>query len=391
MTRRKKLAAFTFGLLSACALPLAPASLAPVFLAPVFSEAVAHAEGAGETRLQTRQARRQAERQAQRQAERQAARQAERQAERKAARQAERQAERRAARQAERREAKDAGFREVDALRSPHRPARGDPGGDAPAPEARVRVEPKREAGDRDGKGGRRTGREERDRDRGRDHDRNRDRDWGRDRDRDWGRDHDGDRRWRGPRHGYDRYKVVDRRPHGWRPHYHRPPRWRAPHPYWGGYHYSPFWGWYFTAPLAYSTLVYIDERPSGPTCEDVYAGDDRLIACDGALYRPVKYRERTVYEIVSADPEQDAGYGAETGAEFAAPPARTLRLASPLMRGEDVAALQRELRALGYLRSAPDGVFGAQTAGAVRAFQRDQGLPADGVVAGETAFLLGV
>ena len=134
-----------------------------------------------------------------------------------------------------------------------------------------------------------------------------------------------------------------------------------------------------------------MDERPSGPTCEDVYADGDRLILCDGALYRPVSYRERTVYEIVSADPEDDPGYGAEAGAEIGAPPARPLRLASPFMRGEDVAQLQRELRSLGYLRSAPDGVFGPQTASAVRAFQRDQGLPADGVVEGETAFRLGV
>lgn len=50
---------------------------------------------------------------------------------------------------------------------------------------------------------------------------------------------------------------------------------------------------------------------------------------------------------------------------------------------GEAVRRLQERLTQLGYLRVAPDGVFGAQTTEAVKAFQSKQGLQADGV-AGE-------
>lgn len=47
---------------------------------------------------------------------------------------------------------------------------------------------------------------------------------------------------------------------------------------------------------------------------------------------------------------------------------------------GETVRRLQVRLAQLGFLRTTPDGVFGAQTTEAVKAFQGKQGLQADGI-----------
>jgi hypothetical protein len=59
---------------------------------------------------------------------------------------------------------------------------------------------------------------------------------------------------------------------------------------------------------------------------------------------------------------------------------ARTLHVTSPLTSGPDVLALQERLAELGYPVGDLDGRYGPATATAVRAFQRDQGLEADGV-----------
>ncbi len=56
----------------------------------------------------------------------------------------------------------------------------------------------------------------------------------------------------------------------------------------------------------------------------------------------------------------------------------RDLKLNS---RGSDVWALQRVLKSMGYLGTAPTGVFSATTASAVRTFQFDYGLETSGVV----------
>ena len=62
----------------------------------------------------------------------------------------------------------------------------------------------------------------------------------------------------------------------------------------------------------------------------------------------------------------------------------RTLKLSAPMMQGEDVRALQKALAAAGFPVDA-DGVFGQQSADAVRAFQQRSGLTADGIAGNAT------
>jgi N-acetylmuramoyl-L-alanine amidase len=59
----------------------------------------------------------------------------------------------------------------------------------------------------------------------------------------------------------------------------------------------------------------------------------------------------------------------------------RILYLRQPLFRGDDVRALQRRLNLLGFDPGREDGIFGDQTARAVREFQRNLGLHSDGIV----------
>jgi hypothetical protein len=61
------------------------------------------------------------------------------------------------------------------------------------------------------------------------------------------------------------------------------------------------------------------------------------------------------------------------------------LALATPPTEGEAVRELQEQLKALGYDPGAVDGVYGEQTAGAVRRFQQAVGLDVDGVVGQQT------
>jgi N-acetylmuramoyl-L-alanine amidase len=58
----------------------------------------------------------------------------------------------------------------------------------------------------------------------------------------------------------------------------------------------------------------------------------------------------------------------------------RLLYLRQPMLRGDDVAALQRRLGALGFDAGRVDGIFGPQAHAAVVEFQRNTGLTVDGV-----------
>ena len=64
----------------------------------------------------------------------------------------------------------------------------------------------------------------------------------------------------------------------------------------------------------------------------------------------------------------------------------RTLYLRLPHFHGQDVAVLQQALNVLGFAAGATDGIFGAFTERAVREFQRNAGLPHDGIVGQDTA-----
>ena len=59
--------------------------------------------------------------------------------------------------------------------------------------------------------------------------------------------------------------------------------------------------------------------------------------------------------------------------------------------RGSDVSLLQRRLRQWGYYKGGVDGIYGAQTASAVKFFQRRHGLRVDGVVGPQTWGALGL
>jgi hypothetical protein len=61
------------------------------------------------------------------------------------------------------------------------------------------------------------------------------------------------------------------------------------------------------------------------------------------------------------------------------------LSFKKPNMQGPGVRAVQQQLKAQGFLAGAVDGVFGQDTAAAVKAFQAAHGLPADGVVGPQT------
>jgi N-acetylmuramoyl-L-alanine amidase len=56
-----------------------------------------------------------------------------------------------------------------------------------------------------------------------------------------------------------------------------------------------------------------------------------------------------------------------------------------PMMRGDDVAELQRRLSALGFDTGRVDGIFGEQTAGALAEFQRNTGLAPDAILGAST------
>lgn len=63
----------------------------------------------------------------------------------------------------------------------------------------------------------------------------------------------------------------------------------------------------------------------------------------------------------------------------------RFLYLAEPPFSGDDVRDLQEKLNSLGFSAGKHDGIFGAQTADAIREFQRNLAIGEDGIVGPET------
>lgn len=68
----------------------------------------------------------------------------------------------------------------------------------------------------------------------------------------------------------------------------------------------------------------------------------------------------------------------------------RMIYLRSPMTRGDDVTDLQQRLGSLGFDAGWLDGIFGPDTERAVRDFQHNQGLAAEGVVGRETVAAFG-
>jgi N-acetylmuramoyl-L-alanine amidase len=58
----------------------------------------------------------------------------------------------------------------------------------------------------------------------------------------------------------------------------------------------------------------------------------------------------------------------------------RLLYLSAPMLRGDDVAEIQRQLNALGFDAGREDGILGPETGSALRQFQRNAGATPDGV-----------
>lgn len=57
----------------------------------------------------------------------------------------------------------------------------------------------------------------------------------------------------------------------------------------------------------------------------------------------------------------------------------------TPMLRGDDVAELQQRLSALGFDTGRVDGIFGDQTSAGLADFQRNVGLPVDGIAGAST------
>ena len=104
-----------------------------------------------------------------------------------------------------------------------------------------------------------------------------------------------------------------------------------------------------------------------------MHIGGGRIIHCSSGVQEgKTTDRGWTHYAI-------PAGlYEAVPAPEPAEPERRTLRTNC---RGEDVKQLQEKLTELGYNPGTADGIFGSRTCAAVKSFQADRGLAADGVV----------
>lgn len=129
---------------------------------------------------------------------------------------------------------------------------------------------------------------------------------------------------------------------------------------------------------------VFIRKADGGWSHTGLHVGGGRIIHCSGEVKRDTVGGSRswTHYAIPK---------GLYTADEIAAarkekPIMRTMKQGA---RGEDVRQLQEALNALGYICGQADGIFGAATEKAVRAFQTAEGIAADGIAGPVTLTLL--
>lgn len=177
-------------------------------------------------------------------------------------------------------------------------------------------------------------------------------------------------------------YRPPNSRPPGYRPPHYPPPYYRPPNYRWGNYYWNSGWGWFFTAALVGSTLVYIDSLPDDKDCQKIVEDGETLYMCDGVLYRSTYYEDEKVYEIVSDAPGDSAP--AEPTSVVG------LSLTDPYTKGEIVRDLQNRLVGAGYDVGNVDGVFGKDTESALQWYQYDNDLESTGVVDTGTAEKLG-
>ena len=107
-----------------------------------------------------------------------------------------------------------------------------------------------------------------------------------------------------------------------------------------------------------------------------VYVGNDKVIESkgrdDGVVLRginaggPAYWNEYGRWDIISGDAKEDAPKE-ETPAV-----AKKIELTTPMMRGDDIKALQTALNALGYNAGDPDGIAGKNTIAAIQRFTGD-------------------
>ncbi len=132
----------------------------------------------------------------------------------------------------------------------------------------------------------------------------------------------------------------------------------------------------------------------------DFVGGGRRDIRPTGILAFQVLWNKNHLSDKI----DDDGFYGPETAKRLAISPAegfgiivpgtpRILRLTRPLMQGGDVRRVQQALIGLGYSlgSSRADGIYGSGTEAAVKKFQQDKGVTADGIVGPETRSLLGL
>lgn len=104
-----------------------------------------------------------------------------------------------------------------------------------------------------------------------------------------------------------------------------------------------------------------------------VYVGNDKVIESkgrdDGVVLRginasgPAYWNEYGRWDIISGDAKEDVPK------EEAPAMAKKVELTTPMMRGEDIKALQTALNSLGYDAGDPDGIAGKNTIAAIQRF----------------------
>ncbi|MDO8964497.1 MAG: peptidoglycan-binding protein [Coriobacteriia bacterium] len=130
-----------------------------------------------------------------------------------------------------------------------------------------------------------------------------------------------------------------------------------------------------------------------GAAVEDVQRRLLTLGAALGAAGVDGVFLGATYSAVVSFQKERGLAEDGEVGPEtWAALVDATFRLGDrliylrfPYLHGADVRALQSALNALGFVCGEPDGIFGAFTERAVREFQANSGLAADGIAGPDT------